>query len=520
MWPAVICVGRGKTATVTASLELCVAIGHVQRIQIEGFEVHLSTQQGVKGHRDGEAPVAEVVLSMNRPPDPFEEPGHGVTDDRGSEVADMHLFGDVDPADIDGHAVRLNLGFDAEPFVVHAHQGHGEGVGFETEVEKTRPCNLRFRDHAFETERGRHQGGGEIHSHLPRLSAKFLGQGHRRVQLKVAKLGLGTGLEGGIDTGRGIATDRFNSGNGGGFDLGHGILDSVHRTEDSGRRVRGVPFLEFRGIGSAAGTDRPLAQHDADVAPRHASVPGEIRVARIFAAPFSQKETEISAIHHAVAVEVRRRSGRGDQFSPDPRGKELRAFDIRVSAIEEKIGVPLIPFTDLVSNDAVEIDHRGITAREGSKSSGIVLEEGVHPRGVGGDEQEFNGRQGRILEPRQFVNLTVTNQNFTHVLDGPFRKIRIDAAVVGADPDHHMRRFMSQKVAAEGFIAVRAWIDGRGVDDRHVGMAEGIPMVLGSPATLADVGQSEALFETLIGNHRSTESDLFVGAERALAVAI
>ena len=181
MWPAVICVGRGKTATVTASLELCVAIGHVQRIQIEGLEIHLPTQQGVKGHRDGEAPVAEMVLAMDGAADPFEEPGHGVTDDRRSKVADMHLFRDIDPADIDRHAVRLDLGFDAESFVVHAHQGDGEGVGFETEVEKTRPRNLRFRDDAFKTERGGHQGGGEIHGHLPRLPAKFLGQGHRRV---------------------------------------------------------------------------------------------------------------------------------------------------------------------------------------------------------------------------------------------------------------------------------------------------------------------------------------------------
>ena len=177
---------------------------------------------------------------MNRPPDSFEESGDGVTNDRGSEVADMHLLRDVDAADVDGHAVRFVLGFDSEPLIVHAGECDRQRVGLEAEVQKARPGDLRLGDHAAQSEVGSHEGGGEIRRHVSRFSAEFLGEGHRGVQLEVTEFGLGAGLEGGIDTGRGISTDRFNSGDGGGFDSGHGILDGIHRTKDTGTVASGV----------------------------------------------------------------------------------------------------------------------------------------------------------------------------------------------------------------------------------------------------------------------------------------
>ena len=90
---------------------------------------------------------------MDGATDSFKEPGHGVTDDRGPKVANMHLLGDVDAAHIDRDTVGLDLGFDAKSLVIHAGQRDGEGVGLESEVEKTRTGDLRFGNHAFEPQR-------------------------------------------------------------------------------------------------------------------------------------------------------------------------------------------------------------------------------------------------------------------------------------------------------------------------------------------------------------------------------
>ncbi len=207
-------------------------------------------------HRDGEAPVAEVVLSVDGAADSFEEPGHGVADHGRPQVADMHLLRDVHPADVDGDPVGLGLRLDAQPIVVHAGQGFGEGGRSEPDVQEAGAGDLGDLDHVGQAVFRRHQGVGQFRGDVARRTTELLAEGHRGVQLEVPEFGLGTGLEGGVDAGGGVATDRAHGDGDGGFDSGDGILDGVHPTKDTDRWVDGTPSRESSRSGSTASSRR------------------------------------------------------------------------------------------------------------------------------------------------------------------------------------------------------------------------------------------------------------------------
>ncbi len=140
-------------------------------------------------HAELGAPVAHVVLADHRVAEELEHAGDAVTDDGRTQVADVHLFGQVGRRQVDDHLFG-GAGFAYAQVVVGQRrvQALGQGVSVLEEVEEPGTGDLDFADVGAGRQR-RDQLVGEV----ARLHARRLGQHHGDVAGEVA-MGLVAGV--------------------------------------------------------------------------------------------------------------------------------------------------------------------------------------------------------------------------------------------------------------------------------------------------------------------------------------
>ena len=136
-------------------LELLRRIEHRPRLLVEAVEVAerevlgrtllAQVDQVLDQHPERCAPVADVVLADDVVAEEVEHAHQGIADQRGAQVPDVHLLGDVRRRVVDDHGLRRRDRSDAEA-VVAGHLGEmgGEELGSERHVHETGSGNLEF----------------------------------------------------------------------------------------------------------------------------------------------------------------------------------------------------------------------------------------------------------------------------------------------------------------------------------------------------------------------------------------
>ncbi|MCY1210366.1 hypothetical protein D9M72_220520 [compost metagenome] len=156
---------------------------------IEGFQVG---QLGVAAYRlflhigqqhtELGAPVAHVVLADHGVAEELQYAGHAVTDDGGTQVADVHFLGQVRCRQVDDHALLRAVLAHAEVGVGQCGvQALGQGLAVLEEVEEAGAGDFHL-GHLLVPG----QGGDELFGQVARLHAGGFGQHHGDVAGEVA----------------------------------------------------------------------------------------------------------------------------------------------------------------------------------------------------------------------------------------------------------------------------------------------------------------------------------------------
>ena len=115
-----------ESSLVVAPFRLRSSVGVVEVVERYAREVDRRAFEGRKGHRDGQSPVAEVVLSEHRPSKPLMQSSHRVADDRSAQMTDMQLLCHIDAAQVDGDPTTAPRQWDAERLRIHVVQRVGD----------------------------------------------------------------------------------------------------------------------------------------------------------------------------------------------------------------------------------------------------------------------------------------------------------------------------------------------------------------------------------------------------------
>ena len=125
-------------------------------------------------HAELGAPVADVVLAHHLVTEEGQHARHGVTDDGGAQVADVHFLGKVRRGQIDYHALSGSGLAHAELAIGQCRiQAAGQRIAVLEEVQKARAGNLDLAHRSI----GR-QRSNQLLGQIARLHAGRLGQHH------------------------------------------------------------------------------------------------------------------------------------------------------------------------------------------------------------------------------------------------------------------------------------------------------------------------------------------------------
>jgi hypothetical protein len=180
----------GETLPVRRAVQLGILVETVEGREVEVLEIE-GPRVGFPfdpagHHRDGQAPVAHMVLADDGVPQAFEDARDGVADDIGAQVPDMHLLGEVDPAEVDDDGLGVLGRREAQLGGVERDEQTRERVGPERDVDEPRAGDRGLGQRLGEVAQVRllDDRGGD----LARVLAQALPERHRGVGLEVAEL--------------------------------------------------------------------------------------------------------------------------------------------------------------------------------------------------------------------------------------------------------------------------------------------------------------------------------------------
>jgi len=162
--------------------------GLVERIGVVGqgpgrLGVLADVDEVLDQHPERRTPVADVVLPDHPMAEVLEDSGQRVADDRRTQVADVHLLGDVGRGVVDDHDLRILRRY-AEPRVAREYAGRlTKPLRPQHQIDEPRPADLRRPADRIDVERG-HQVPGD----LARRPAEPPGQRESHVGLEVGVL--------------------------------------------------------------------------------------------------------------------------------------------------------------------------------------------------------------------------------------------------------------------------------------------------------------------------------------------
>ena len=154
-------------------------------------------------HAERCPPVADVIFTDHSVTNRLTHAHQCITDHRGPQVSNVHLFGNVRSGVIDDHGFgRCSL--------VHAKarvtrcivQQHAEVLVFVGEVEESRSGHGHFAAHAAQVQRR-----NDFFGHVSRLLPHALGEAHRDVHLSV---GMFAGSCGSVESVRRVGVQTCN----------------------------------------------------------------------------------------------------------------------------------------------------------------------------------------------------------------------------------------------------------------------------------------------------------------------
>jgi len=124
--------------------------------QQPGFRGFLAdVEQVLDEHAELGAPVADVVVPDHPVACELQDAGDGVAHDRGAQVPDVHLLGDVRRGVLDHHRLRRGRGRQAEPAVTEHGAGlRGDPVVAQGEVDEAGPADRGLGADAGDVEPG------------------------------------------------------------------------------------------------------------------------------------------------------------------------------------------------------------------------------------------------------------------------------------------------------------------------------------------------------------------------------
>ena len=97
-----------------AGFHLRAAVSVIEIIEGETRKISTLADESRQRHRDGQTPVAEMVLAPNLAAKAFKHARERVADDGGAQMTNMHLLGDIDAAKINDDRVLIHRGRNAE----------------------------------------------------------------------------------------------------------------------------------------------------------------------------------------------------------------------------------------------------------------------------------------------------------------------------------------------------------------------------------------------------------------------
>ncbi len=221
-------------------LELLGPVERRSRLLVEAVEVAerevfggtllAEVDQVLDQHAERRAPVADVVLTDDVVAEEVEHAHEGVADQRGAQVPDVHLLGDVRRRVVDDHGLGRGDRCDAEA-VVAGHLGEmgGEELGSERHVHEARSGDLEFGRDAVECARVEDPLG-----QLTRVRAELLRERQRPVDLRVGAVGRPHGRVGGFAAVQ-LGEDRREQVG----DRGDGVRHGRPSLPDARRRLTG-----------------------------------------------------------------------------------------------------------------------------------------------------------------------------------------------------------------------------------------------------------------------------------------
>ena len=133
-------------------------------------------------HAELSTPVADVVLTNDGVTEELENTGHAVANDGRTQVADVHLFGQVRRRQINHDALRRTVLAHRQCGVgQRGIEARGQGLGVLEEIEEARTCDIDLGDLLV----GR-QRSNDFLSQIARLHACGLGQHHGDIAGEIA----------------------------------------------------------------------------------------------------------------------------------------------------------------------------------------------------------------------------------------------------------------------------------------------------------------------------------------------
>ncbi len=185
------CPDRERLVVVELLPGLLVEGGEVAHGKLGGSLLLAEVEEVLDQHPERGAPVADVVLADHVVAEEGEDPDEGVADDRGPEVAHVHLLGHVRRRVVDDHPLGPLVGCDAEPRVAQQlGEPRREPGGGEAEVEEARPRDLGCLDAGCRDVEGPSQDLCDLPGGP---TAEPLGERHGPVGLVVAEAEVGSG---------------------------------------------------------------------------------------------------------------------------------------------------------------------------------------------------------------------------------------------------------------------------------------------------------------------------------------
>ena len=160
---------------------LCLAVEVLQIAQL-GLGVYRVFFHIGQQHAELGAPVADVVLTDDGMAKKFQYAGHGIADDRGAQVANVHFLGQVGRGVIDYHALDFAYRAGIQLRVIQrALQLCGQPGAVLKEVDKAGAGDVYAGDGLMGG-----QGGNQFVSQVAWFHLRRFGQHHRQVAGKIA----------------------------------------------------------------------------------------------------------------------------------------------------------------------------------------------------------------------------------------------------------------------------------------------------------------------------------------------